>query len=153
MAFTQPRLPPLPRVFFTLDDKSPQSQSQRTLRRSSSFSGYTPFELSDANFELDLSPCGDRGCEVAETAIADKCGPGEPPVLWPDTEDEEPMGWSEAPSASGTLGPATDETESWGGVPVMGLWLSPLPSKEGPVAEASLDETPSEDHDLSGKVK
>jgi len=154
MAFTQPRLPPLPRVFFTLDEKSPQSQ-RRTLRRSSSFSGYTPFELSDANFELDLSPksCGDRGCEVMETTIADKCGPGEPPVLWPDTEDEEPMGWSEAPSASGTLGPPTDETESWKGVPVMGLWLSPLPSKEGPAAEASLDEAPSEDHDVSGKVK
>ena len=100
MAFVQPRLARLPPVFITLDDASHDTcPSRQTLRRSRSFSGYTPFEPSDAdhaNFQLDSS----TGVQASET-----------PVVWPDTDDE-----AELPSAFVALGP-------WQGPPVWGSLL------------------------------
>ena len=74
MDFMESRLPPLPRAFLTFSEES--SPVQSTLRRSRSYSGYTPFELSDASCELDSDPCA---------GLAELCPP--------DTDDEETVQW------------------------------------------------------------
>ncbi|CAE6909136.1 unnamed protein product [Symbiodinium natans] len=116
MAFVQARLPRLPAVFITLDDRHDASPAQRTLQRSRSFSGYTPFELSapDASFDRDSTG------EASETPA------------WPDT-DEEP----EVPSAFIAPGPLVGESNIEQGVPVLGgPLLTPLAPR---VAERVID--------------
>ncbi|CAE7562150.1 unnamed protein product [Symbiodinium natans] len=87
MAFAEPRLPPLPPVFITVDAKSPDSEDifrRATVRRSRSFSGYAPFGRSDAEPELPSSCDADPASATAD------------PVVWPDTDEDAVVGCSEA---------------------------------------------------------
>ncbi|CAE7457887.1 ML5 [Symbiodinium natans] len=144
MAFTEPRLPPLPRVFVTLDDKSPESH--RTLRRSSSFSGYTPFGRSEATFELDSNPedPAESEAEVDPEFVLGNPGPdradADPPT-WPDTDDED---WDRGVAPSVTL-MAPVETETWQGLPLL-VTLAPM------ATETAMDEPLGESPD-NGPVK
>ena len=76
MAVIESRLPPLPRASLTFEEES--SPVQSSLRRSRSYSGYTPFfELTKASLEPHSGSCA---------GLVERCEP-------PDTDDEEAAQW------------------------------------------------------------